>query len=55
MDKDAVVIKKLAELGLLAQPAELPEDVEEVLKRLNNYQKEVNQKLDPKTLNKYLG
>ena len=53
--KDADIIKALAELGLDTTPKEISPEIQKVLDRLEDYEKEIGQKLDPDTLTKYLG
>lgn len=55
MNKDIEVIKALAELGLNITPKEISPEIQKVLDRLEDYEKEIGQKLDPDTLTKYLG
>lgn len=52
--KDAEIIKALAELGLNTTPEEISPEIQKVLDRLEDYEKEMGQKLDPNTLIKYL-
>ncbi len=54
MNKDIEVIKALAELGLNITPKEISPEIQKVLDRLEDYKKEIGQKLDPDTLTKYL-
>ena len=54
--KDAQVIKALAELGIDVTPKkENSANIEEIKARLNAFEDEMGQKLDPETLSKYLG
>ena len=55
MNKDAAVIKSLAELGVDITPEQLTPDIEQTLARLKEYEKELGHKLDPQELIKYLG
>jgi len=55
MNKDAEVIKSLAELGVDVTPKELSSDVEQALARIKEYEKELGHTLDPQELLKYLG
>ena len=55
MNKDIEVIKALAELGFNIPPTEISPEIQKVLDRLEDYKKEMSQKLDPDTLTKYLG
>ena len=56
MNKDAHVIKALAEIGIDVTPKkENSADIEEVKARIEAFEKEMGEKLDPKTLSKYLG
>lgn len=52
--KDAEVIKALAGLGINIPPKEISPDIQKVLDRLEDYEKEMGQKLDPDILSKYL-
>jgi hypothetical protein len=56
MNKDAHVIKALAEIGIDVTPKEKENspNIEEVKARLADFEKEVGAKLDPETLSKYL-
>ena len=55
MNKDAHVIKALAEIGIDVTPKkENSPSVEEVKTRLDAFEKEMGQELDPETLQKYL-
>jgi len=55
MNKDAAIIKSLAELGYDVVPKQLSPDVEQTLARIKEYEKELGHKLNPKELVKYLG
>ena len=55
MNKDAAVIKKLAELGYDVAPKEQTPELEELRKRVEDFEKEMGHKLDPADLGKYLG
>ncbi len=55
MNKDSKVIKALAELGLDTTPKEISPEIQKILDRLEDYEKEMGQKLDPNTLIKYFG
>ena len=55
MNKDAHVIKALAELGIDVSPKEEnSQSIEEVKARLAAFEEEMGQTLDPETLQKYL-
>lgn len=53
--KDSAVIKSLAEVGVDVTPKKLSPDIQRVLDRLDDYEKELTKSLDPKLLAKYLG
>ena len=53
-NKNAAVIKSLAELGLLKSSRSNTSDIEEIKKQLEQFEKELGQTLDPETLRKYL-
>ncbi len=55
MNKDPQVLKALAELGVDVTPTKNSLSIEEIKARLEAYEKEMGQALDPKTLAKYLG
>ena len=54
-NKNAAVIKSLAELGLLKSSRSTTPDIEEIEKQLQQFEKELGLRLDPETLKKYLG
>ncbi len=54
MNKDTEVIKALAELGLNKNPKEISPEIQKILDRLKDYEKEMGQNLNPDTLTKYL-
>jgi len=53
-NSDATIIKALEELGLRKEPSSNPPDVEELQKRLADYEQEFGSTLDPEILRKYL-
>jgi hypothetical protein len=53
-DKDAAVIKALAELGL-HKDSPTSDHIETLQKRLDQYEQEMGQRLDPRELEKYFG
>ena len=53
-NKNAAVIKALAELGLLKNSRSDIPQIEDIEKRLEQFEKELGQTLDPETLKKYL-
>ena len=55
MNKDSEVVKSLAELGFNVTPKQISPELQKVLDRINEYEKEMGAKLDPKKLSKYLG
>ena len=55
MNKEAAVIKSLAELGYDVSPKQLSPDVEQTLVRIKEYEKELGHKLNPQELVKYFG
>lgn len=55
MSKDADIIKRLAELGIDVTPKNPSPQIQEVLKRVEQYEKEMGTKINPQELAKYLG
>jgi len=55
VNKDSAVIKGLAELGLDVTPKEISPEIQTILDRVAEYEKEMGNSLDPTTLAKYLG
>lgn len=49
------VIKILAEIGHDVTPKEISPEIQKLLDRVKEYEKEVDKSLNPKTLTKYLG
>ena len=52
---DPKIIKALAELGVIVAPKKNSPDVQQVLDRIKEYEREIGTRLDPQTLAKYLG
>lgn len=53
--KDALVLKALAELGLVKRPSSLSPEIAELEQRIKEYEKEFGSVLNPELLKKFLG